>query len=91
MNTCDKCVCIHDAQKEGKISKPCECGCHSASTTVPFIPYIPTCTCNYNTFSPCSIHGYPYDGSFTYQPDIIILSGSIDPDSPGGINSIPPY
>ena len=41
---CDKCADIHNAQLEGKTSKPCECDCHK-NTYHPYVPYCPPDPC----------------------------------------------
>ena len=53
--TCDRCVDIHRAQREGKSNQSCHCDCHCCTTsnTHPLF-----CTCNSTNTTGCSMHGF---------------------------------
>ncbi len=44
---CGKCADIHNAQLDGKNTKPCDCDCHTKVTPdyIPYVPYYPPCPC----------------------------------------------
>jgi hypothetical protein len=68
---CGKCADIHNAQLEGKGTKPCECDCHAkiAEPYVPYTPYIP-CT-------PCPCPQYPYFYTTTGTKTLPNTTGTI--------------
>ena len=53
---CDKCADIHQAQLDGKSTKPCECKCHEEYR--PYVPYCPP--------DPCCPQFPPYSPTWVY-------------------------
>ncbi len=53
---CGKCADIHNAQLDGKNTKPCECDCHAKMVEPyqPYVPWLPPCPC------PCPHYPQPY-------------------------------
>lgn len=61
---CGKCADIHNAQLDGKNTKPCECDCHGKyiEPYQPYVPYIPCTPC------PCTPQPYYYTTGTTTDP-----------------------
>lgn len=55
--SCDRCIDIHTAQREGKTSKQCECDCHYSSGAGTTVDLGCTCGQTFTGVNPCPVHG----------------------------------